>query len=79
MLEKNGWIVDGGVWLLLFIMRNQQLPEVQWQVADDGEDDGEGDGVDEMKWLCYTTEVDLEKKKGWKSQPPSQLNSKLKL
>ena len=49
MLEKNGWIVDGGVWLLLFIMRNQQLPEVQWQVADDGEDDGEGDGVDEMK------------------------------
>ena len=49
MLEKNGWIVDGGVWLLLFIMRNQQLPEVQWQVADDGEDDGEGDGVDDMK------------------------------
>ena len=30
--------------ILLFIAKGQLLPEVQWQVADDEDDDGEGNG-----------------------------------
>ena len=53
---------------------------MQCHGADDGDDDEVDDGdVDGEDDVGNTTEVDLEKNKGWKSQPPSQLNSKLKL
>ena len=40
--------------ILLFITKSQLLPEVQWQSADNEDDDGEGDDVVDERWLGNT-------------------------